>query len=162
MTPIDREKMDALSQQAAASKRLRAHLNLHSTSEEAVQRLMIAMEPGTFVPVHCHEQTWKWELLMILRGEVECVIFDEAGQVLSRGTLTPGGELTAVELPPGTWHSVISKAPGTVIFEVKPGPFDPDEAARFAPWCPGEADSGKDQFQQWLAIAPVGSVWESD
>lgn len=161
MNPIDQEKMDALSRQAAASARLRAHLNFHASPEEAVQRLMIAMEPGTFVPVHCHEQAWKWELLMILRGEAECVIFDDAGQVLSRGTLTPGGALTALELPPGVWHSVISKQPGTVIFEVKPGPFDPAQAAVRAPWCPGEEDEEREVFQQWLQLAPVGSRWEA-
>ena len=46
---------------------------------------------------------------MILRGEAECVIFDDAGQVLSRGTLTPGGALTALELPPGVWHVLIAR-----------------------------------------------------
>ncbi|MDO6461219.1 WbuC family cupin fold metalloprotein [Granulosicoccaceae sp. 1_MG-2023] len=161
MKLIDTAAMDELSRRAAESPRLRAHQNFHANAAEAVQRLMIAMQPGTFVPVHCHERDGMWELLMIQRGEVECVIFDGDGQVLARHRMCAGGQLTAIELPPGTWHSVICRQAGTVIFEVKPGPYDPAQAARRAPWCPDESDAQRETFRQWLEIAPPGSRWES-
>lgn len=30
-----------------------------------------------------------------------------------------------MEIPSGTWHSIIALEPGTVIFEIKSGPYKP-------------------------------------
>ncbi len=54
------------SEQAANSPRLRAHRNLHPELSDPVQRLAIAMEPGTYVRPHRHPHTF--ELLTALSG----------------------------------------------------------------------------------------------
>ncbi|HIC0138358.1 TPA: WbuC family cupin fold metalloprotein, partial [Enterobacter hormaechei] len=45
------------SAQAANSPRLRAHHNFHPELSDPVQRLAIAMEPGTYVRPHRHPHT---------------------------------------------------------------------------------------------------------
>ena len=56
---------DDLKQQsatAAAAPRLRAHRNFHPELSDPVQRLAIAMEPGTYIRPHRHPHTFEWAL----------------------------------------------------------------------------------------------------
>ncbi|PJB05525.1 MAG: cupin fold metalloprotein, WbuC family, partial [Hydrogenophilales bacterium CG_4_9_14_3_um_filter_59_35] len=99
MKRIDKILLTTLSTQAAASPRKRAHHNLHPQLDDKVQRLCIAMEPGTYVRPHRHNQPETWEILLILSGAVALLIFDDSGRVLERIELAAGGEVTAVEIP---------------------------------------------------------------
>ena len=42
------------------------------------------------------------------------------------------------DIRPGVWHTIFALAPDTVLFEVKPGPYDPGVDKEFAPWSPPE------------------------
>ena len=141
--------LDALCQQAQQSPRLRANHNLHEELSDPVQRLAIAMEPGTLVLPHRHPQTW--EMLLPLRGRFVVLIFDDAGMVLERNVL--GKESTVLELPPNTWHAVLSLDQGGVIFEVKRGPYVPLSESDIAPWSNG---LGAAAWNAWYADARVG------
>lgn len=125
--------LDALCQQAQQSTRLRANHNLHGELSDPVQRLAIAMEPGTLVLPHRHPQTW--EMLLPLRGRFVVLVFDDAGTVLERTVL--GKECALLELPANAWHAVLSLDQGGVIFEVKCGPYVPLGEPDIAPWGSG-------------------------
>ena len=43
--------------------------------------------------------------------------------------------------PPGVWHSIVVLEPGTVIYEVKEGPYAPISVDNIAPWAPDATDS---------------------
>lgn len=141
--------LDALCQQAQQSPRLRANHNLHEELSDPVQRLAIAMEPGTLVLPHRHPQTW--EMLLPLRGRFVVLVFDDAGTVLERTVL--GKDCTLLELPANTWHAVLSRASGAVIFEVKHGPYVPVAAADTAAWAQGRSAA---ELNAWYAVAQVG------
>lgn len=141
--------LDALCQQAQQSPRLRANHNLHEELSDPVQRLAIAMEPGTLVLPHRHPQTW--EMLLSLRGRFVVLVFDDAGMVLERTVL--GKEYTVLELPANTWHAVLSLDQGGVIFEVKRGPYVPISEPDIAPWSSG---LGAAAWNSWYADARVG------
>ena len=49
----------------------------------------------------------------------------EAGRVSDSIELTPGGLVVALNIPAGQWHTVHSLESGTVILEVKDGPYAP-------------------------------------
>lgn len=138
MKRIDHQLLTVLSTQATASPRKRAHHNLHPQLDDHVQRLCIAMEPGTYVRPHRHMQPETWEILLILSGAVALLIFDDSGRALERIELAAGGEVSAVEIPANTWHAVASLKAGTVVFEVKQGPYAPITEANFAPWSPAD------------------------
>lgn len=49
----------------------------------------------------------------------------EAGSVVDSVELTPSGPVVALNIPAGQWHTVRSLESGTVILEVKDGPYAP-------------------------------------
>jgi cupin fold WbuC family metalloprotein len=141
--------LDTLCQQARESSRLRANHNLHEELSDPVQRLAIAMEPGTLVLPHRHPQTW--EMLLPLRGRFVVLVFDDEGKVLERTVL--GKECAVLELPANTWHAVLSLNQGGVIFEVKRGPYIPISEPDIAPWSSGLSSA---VWHAWYTDARVG------
>ncbi len=153
MKRIDTAALSALAAEAVASPRQRKNLNLHETPDDPIQRLCNAFEPGTYVRPHRHGSTW--ELFALLGGRAAVLTFDDAGRVTGRTELGVDANLI-VELPPATWHSLVAFVPGTVLFEVKQGPYRPTGEHDFAPWAPKEGDATAGAFVQWMERAAVG------
>lgn len=120
---ITQALLDSLTAQAKASPRLRMNLDLRNSSEDQSQRMLNAIEPGTVVPVHRHSKTS--ETIIILRGHATEVFFDASGRVVEETIdLKPGGECVAINVPMGKWHTIHPMGSGTVILEVKDGPYE--------------------------------------
>lgn len=154
MKTLDQAALSALSARAAAVPRLRANHNFHEALEAPVQRLAIAMEPGTYVRPHRHAGSW--ELLCPLSGAFDVILFDAAGVVCARQRLGEGGA-AVFEMPAGTWHSVIALQPGSVVLEVKQGPYRPLGAEDLAAWSPAEGDAAVGGMLAFLADAQAGA-----
>ena len=155
---LDQALFTELLATAAQQPRRRTFLNLHQNFAEPVQRVVIAMQPDSYVPPHRHTESQQWELFVMLAGAVDFLQFDDAGTVTARWQLSAGSALTGLELAPGQWHTVVARAPGAVFLEVKQGPFDPAQPRHFAPFAPTEQDAQASFFQQWLCAATVGDV----
>lgn len=153
---LDQCLFDELAHEARKSRRLRSHYNFHQTADDAVQRVLIALQPESYVAAHSHPQSWKWEMLLVLRGELDCLVFSAGGEVVDRYSLTPENSATGVELPAGCWHSIVCKLPDTILLEIKPGPYDPETAAKMAAWCPLEGDETAVECHEWMKIARIG------
>lgn len=161
MKQITPAMLATLGQQAQASPRRRANLNLHPQLDDPIQRLAIAMEPDTYVRPHRHPHTW--EMLHPLAGRFVVLEFDESGTVLSRTLLGATGSTAArlIEQAAGSWHAVLSLDPGAVIFEVKHGPYQPIATVDFAPWSPAAETPQAATLMAWYATAHVGERWQS-
>jgi cupin fold WbuC family metalloprotein len=147
--------LDELAAKAASSPRRRAHHNLHASPTDSVQRFVIVALRDTYVRPHRH---WtKSELVTVIRGQFEMVLFDNAGHITGRYIVGEGTPNMAYELPEGTLHTLLPLTDGAAFLEVKEGPYDPATAAEFAPWAPEEGSSGIAQFQSWVSKAPVGA-----
>ncbi|KAF7600470.1 MAG: hypothetical protein CGU28_03405 [Candidatus Dactylopiibacterium carminicum] len=142
--------LDALSAEARQSSRLRRNRNLHASTDEAVQRLFNAIEPGSYVQPHCHLAADKAETLLMLRGRLGVILFDDAGRITQVHELSAGG-CAGVHLQPGLWHSVVALAPGTLFLEVKAGPYVPLTTAERAPWAPMENTADASSYQAMLS-----------
>src|SRR6201993_1928532 len=79
---IGRETIVGMALQAAKNERKRVHLLLHSGHDDQVQRLLIVMQPGTYVRPHHH--SLQWEMLILLKGGGELLEFSKDGKLLSR------------------------------------------------------------------------------
>jgi cupin fold WbuC family metalloprotein len=112
--------------------------------------------PGTYVCLHRHTDPPKWELFLALTGSAACLTFDDAGTISERCDLTAGGPLFGVEIPVATWHTVVALEPGTVLFELKEGPFEPLAAKDFAAWAPEPGTVGAAELEAWLRTARPG------
>ena len=156
MKRLAADALRALTAEAAASPRLRKNLNLHETPDDPIQRLCNAFEPGTYLCPHRHSAPGTWELFIVLTGHAAMLTFDDAGCVTARAELQAGGPVVAVEVPAGAWHSLVSLASGTVLFEVKRGPYRPTGENDFASWAPREGAPNAGAFVTWMENAAVG------
>lgn len=154
-TLILQDDLQALSRKAISLPRGRANLNVHPRLDDPVQRLFNAMEPGTYVRPHRHARPNGWELMMVVSGRFAILLFDDSGQVTERFELGVSA-ITAVEIPAFTWHAVVSLWPGTVMFEVKPGPYAPLTDKDFARWAPEECAADYRRFVEWYVAAQPG------
>lgn len=151
---IDRGLLAELHAKALASPRLRTHYNLHATHADPIHRMCMAMEPGTYIRPHRHPD--KWELLVIVSGEMLVLTFADTGKVLTRTRLSAGGDTYGVETAAGTWHAVATLMPSTVVLECKAGPYLPTPEQDFAPWAPPEGDARAANFERWYRSAQPG------
>ena len=149
--------LDDLSAKAAASPRKRAHLNVHETASDPVQRFFVVAERGSYFRPHAHLS--KSELAVALRGRFDIVRFDETGRILARNAIGEGTGQFAYEVDRGTWHTIVPLSDQCAFLEVKEGPYDPAVAVDFAPWAPPEGDGSVARFQQWLREASIGSLY---
>jgi cupin fold WbuC family metalloprotein len=140
MKTIDKELLDQTSRLAVQSERKRKNHNFHPTLDDTLQRLLNAVEPGSYIRPHKHEDPDKREVFIILRGRFVVVEFDADGAIAGHVILDPEAGCHGVELGERTWHTIISLAPGSVVYEVKDGPYSPITDKNFASWAPPEGD----------------------
>ena len=148
MIKLTEELIRDVSEKAKVSSRKRVNYNFHKSYDAVVQRLLNAAEPGTYIQPHKHENPDKNEVFIMLKGSVVVVEFDHSGNVSDHVVLDPLSGAKAAEIPPGRWHSFIVLKPGSVIYEVKEGPYDEKADKLFAPWAPSEGSPGADEFNK--------------
>jgi cupin fold WbuC family metalloprotein len=147
---IDARLLDELSLAARQRPRLRLNHNLHEDYLDLCQRLLNAVEPGTYVRPHRHLDPPRPECFVLLRGRMAVLLFTEDGGIDEIIPLTASGPCWGVDIPPGAWHSLVSLAPGTVFFETKPGPYLPLADKDFAPWAPAEESAETKDYLEFL------------
>ena len=133
--------LDSVTAEAEKSARLRMNYNFHDSLDEPLHRLLNAVEPGTYLPPHRHKNPDKVEIYTVLRGSLITFLFDDAGNVTEYVELNPQKGMYGMEIPAGRWHSIVVLEPGTVIYEIKLGPYAPLAAENFAPWAPDAANT---------------------
>jgi cupin fold WbuC family metalloprotein len=116
--------LDETSTKARANPRLRMNHNFHTDLADPVNRMLNALEPGTIIPIHRHLHPYKNESLVILRGELDVLLYDDKGEIIERINLNPETGGYGVDIPGEVWHSLEVKKEGTVIYEVKAGPYE--------------------------------------
>jgi cupin fold WbuC family metalloprotein len=141
MQIIDQQLLDQVTGQAKQSPRLRKNLNFHPSDDFCCHRLLNALEPGSYIRPHRHLDPAKDESMVMVRGRMGVIAFDEAGNVLRKAVIAAGSGAVAVDIPHGTFHTVVSLASGTVFFEAKSGPYLPLTDAEKAPWAPEEGSA---------------------
>ena len=122
---IDQQLLDELTAQAKDSPRLRMNRNFHQSLEDKCHRMLNAVEPGTDIPIHRHQD--KDESFVVLRGKVRSTTYNDGGSVIESVVLCREDGLYGVDIPKGVWHKLESLESGSVVFECKEGPFVPHE-----------------------------------
>lgn len=121
---ITQALLDELTAKAKASPRLRMNYDLRNSEADQSQRMLNAIEPGSPLPIHRHQKTS--ETVVCLRGRLVEEFYDELERRCTEAIeLSPNGPVVALNIPIGQWHTVRSLESGTVIIEVKDGPYEP-------------------------------------
>lgn len=120
---IDNKILDDLSAQAKKNPRLRLSMDLRNGPEDLSQRMLNALEPGTIMPIHRHHVSS--ESVVLLRGKIEWVFYDDNGSVTERVTLDANGEPRMINVERYRWHSLVCLESGSVLYESKNGAYAP-------------------------------------
>ena len=121
---ITQALMDRLTEQAKASLRLRMNMDLRNSADDKSQRMLNAIEPGSPMPIHRHQKTS--ETVVCLRGRLVWEFYDELERICTDYIeLTPNGQVVALNVPAGQWHTVRALESGSVILECKEGAYEP-------------------------------------
>jgi cupin fold WbuC family metalloprotein len=155
MIRIDKALTEKLSSEAKASPRLRKNYNFHKHPGDPLQRLLNAMEPGTYVRPHKHENPDKREIFFVLKGKAAVVEFDEHGTITDHVILDPLNGSWGTEVAERTFHTVIPLEPGTMTYECKDGPYDPLDDKNFATWAPLEGTEEASVYLQKITEAII-------
>ena len=126
---FDKDFLGKLFEQATMNPRLRQSFDLRTSEADTSQRMLIALLPGTVVPIHRHEDTT--ESVICLCGKLDVVIYEEvvtyeknASEALpmaidaqdvtrkveyrevQRIHLCPAEAKYGCQIPKGAWHTV--------------------------------------------------------
>lgn len=117
--------LDELTAQAKALPRLRMDMDLRNSAEDGSQRMLNALEPRTVMPIHRHHGSS--ETVVILRGKIQWVFYDDDGNETERFTLDANGEPRMLNVEKDRWHSLECLESGSVLYEAKDGAYHPLE-----------------------------------
>ena len=131
---INQALLDKLTEEAKASPRLRMYLDLRNSADDQSQRMLNAIEPGSPLPIHRHRHTSEtvvclrgrlvWEFFAEQSGKAER--YDELERICTETIeLSPNGQVVALNIPAGQWHTVRALESGSVILEMREGAYEP-------------------------------------
>lgn len=148
--------LDNLVSAAQSSTRKRQHWNIHLDYSDCCQRLFNAIEPESYLRPHYHDSSQGSELLIGISGHLKVVFFDSQGNIDRFVDLVSYSDQSvqaaAVEIPAFRYHTVISLSPGSILLEVKSGPFVPANSKNFAHWAPEECSETGYAYLKELVI----------
>ena len=146
MIKIDHKLLDELIAGSRKSARKRIIHRFHKADNDPLQRMLNTMQPGTYLQPHKHENPDKREVFIALKGKFVLVEFDDYGSIREFMILDPKNQKYAAEIGPRNYHTIICLEPDSVIYELKDGPYDPQDDKHFAEWAPKEGEQGCDDY----------------
>ena len=144
MLKISTQLLDEVSSRARLSPRRRMNHNFHTDLGDPVQRLLNALEPWTYIRPHKHAD--KEESFVLLRGTVLAVTFNDDGSIRDHSILSASSGILGIEFEEGCYHMLTSLESGSVVYELKEGPFIPHTEPTSAPWAPREGSEEVENF----------------
>jgi cupin fold WbuC family metalloprotein len=135
---ITQDMMNQAKTLSQQSPRKRIMLPFHAAGDNSLHRMFNAVQTGTYIRAHWHRTPPKDETLMVIQGAVHMFFFDDQGGVLQHFGLKAGSEAFGVDIKAGVCHTFVAMEDDTVVFEVKPGPYNAKTDKDFAPWAPEE------------------------
>jgi cupin fold WbuC family metalloprotein len=141
LTILDGQSVVDAIDAARNSPRGRIIAPFHKTDADPLHRMLNAVEPHSYIRPHRHLDPPKAEAWLVLRGSVAFFTFEDDGRVRDALTLAAGSDAFGVDLAPGVYHSFIALSTGTVLYEVKPGPYRASDDKSFAPFAPAEGSA---------------------
>ncbi len=146
MDKFDEQLFDHLIIESRISKRKRAHHIFKNDSEDHLQSIYVAMQPGTYIQPHKHESPDKREIFIAFKGRFLFLEFDEKGEITDHFVLDPKTNTHSAEINSKIYHSLICLKPDSVGLDLKTGPFHPINDKDFAEWAPKEGDERCEEY----------------
>jgi cupin fold WbuC family metalloprotein len=133
-TCVDRQFLETLITRAAATKRKRIRLCVHSNPDDNLHEMLIVHHRDTYVPPHAHKN--KSESFHMIQGALDIVLFNEDGTPkIAIPLSTDADDYLYYRLSDATFHTVIPRSEWVIFHETTNGPFKREETlfAHYAP-----------------------------
>jgi cupin fold WbuC family metalloprotein len=150
VTLLTNELLEQAVQASRINDRKRVILPLHKSADALLHRMFNVMQPGTYIPPHRHSAPPKEESIVVVRGALCFITFDESGKVEQMTDIAAGSPVFGVDVCAGVYHTFFILEPDTAMFEVKSGPFSPVTDKDFPTWAPREGDAGAADYMAQL------------
>ncbi|WP_289053624.1 WbuC family cupin fold metalloprotein [Carboxylicivirga marina] len=137
---IDNTLLEHLSAKAVKTVRKRTNYNFHQTDDDLLQRMLNVIQPKSYVQPHKHQAPDKREVFIILQGQLLVILFNDDGSLKQTTILDRDKGVYGIEIAPECYHTIIALKANTCVYEVKDGPYNPDDDKTFAAWAPNEED----------------------
>jgi len=149
VSAIDEELVLQAVAASRESPRKRIIQPLHKEGAAVLQRMLNAIQPGSYIRPHRHAVD-RAESIIVIAGSLLYLVFNEKGEVSQFLELRAGTACFGVDTEGGVWHSFLAMEPDTVLFEVKPGPYDAVNDKEFASWAPVESGPQATEYLEVL------------
>ena len=158
---VDMDLINAKANDARQSDRKRDIHIFHTGDRDPLQRMLNAIQPGSYITPHRHHNPPKSESIVLLQGVLGYASFDDDGTVQEGDFILLDAKrgMYGLDIRPCVWHTIFALDLDTVVFEVKPGPYDSLSDKRFAPWAPPEGSPEAVKYLMELEDR-FRSVWE--
>ena len=143
---VTRELLAQISAEARQNPRLRQNYNIHPSDESRCQRLINAIEPGSYIRPHRHLDPEKDEAFILMGGRLGIVTFTDDGGVAETVLLSHAVGNLAADVPHGVYHTALSLESGTVFYETKAGSYRQLNEEEKAKWAPEDSDPQAQAF----------------
>ncbi len=128
------------------SPRKRIILPFHKLPSDSLHRMLNALQPFSYVQPHRHLDPPKAESIVVLKGAIIFVEFNSTGEIENFNQLSSESFNIGVDIEPGIFHTFFAVVEDTVLFEVKPGPYEQSSDKDFAPWAPKESSKNAIEY----------------
>jgi cupin fold WbuC family metalloprotein len=120
------------------SPRGRIIFPFHKSLDDPLQRMLNVLQPYSYIRPHRHDSPPKAESIVVLKGSICFVTFSDDGDVLDKFVIKAGTNKIGVDAAAHLFHTFFALEEDTILFEVKPGPYNAGTDKDFASWAPEE------------------------
>ena len=147
---IDQALIGRAVEMSRKSPRRRIIYPFHKTNEDVLHRMLNCLQPDSYIRPHRHLSPPKAESVIVLKGSICFIVFDSDGRVQEHTVLSAMSDRIGVDMEPGVFHTFFAVEDDTVLFEIKPGPYEKGSDKDFAPWAPAENSEGAEEYLRGL------------
>jgi cupin fold WbuC family metalloprotein len=157
---IGGDDIEVLRQAVRKTPKRRVRINAHPGSDDELHEMIIAIEPGSYIRPHKHPG--KSEAFHIIEGQVDIVVFSEAGEVERIVSLAAKGGRHPFYYRMSTphFHTLIIRSDLLVVHEITNGPFLPTGTI-YAAFAPEEGDTASAAVFQANLVKRVAAIQET-
>jgi cupin fold WbuC family metalloprotein len=147
ISAVGSREIDMLKAAVKASPKRRARINAHPDGDDSLHEMIIAIDASSYIRPHMH--SGKSEAFHIVEGEVDIVVFNDAGEIDRVVQLGPPGGRRPFyyRMSKPFFHTLIIRSELLVVHEITNGPFRP-QGTIFADFAPEDCDTQKAEAYQ--------------
>ena len=149
-TVITTELIKSAIDMSRKSPRGRIIYPFHKSDNDNLHRMLNVIQPYSYVQPHRHSNPPKAETIIVLKGSLAYISFSKDGKIEEVIKLSNKSDNIGIDAEPNIYHTIFALEQDTVLFEIKPGPYQKSSDKDFAEWAPRENTDESREYLEFL------------